>query len=64
MEAVVRRFASFAEAEEADREFYRSLTPEQRMAMLLEMLEFAWPGEDGAPPRLERVYRIAEFPPR
>jgi hypothetical protein len=64
MEPVARIFASFEEAEEAEREFYGSLTPEQRSGMLLELLEFTWPETDGSPPRLERVSRIAEFPPR
>jgi len=64
VERVVQVFSSFEEAEEADREFYRSLTPAQRIAMLLELLELFRPDQDGAAPRLERVYRIAEFPPR
>ncbi len=64
MEPVATVFSSFEEAEEADREFYRSLTPEQRMEMLCELLEFTWPEEDGSAPRLERVYRVLEFPPR
>ena len=64
MELVARRFSSFEEAEKADREFYGSLTPEQRIQMLLELLELVWPDKNGSPPRLERVYRVAEFPPR
>ena len=64
MERVIKQYSSFDEAEQADFEFYRSLTPAQRIAMLLEMLEFVWPDKNGAPPRLERVYRFAEFPPR
>ena len=64
MEPLARKFSSFQEAEEADREFYRSLTPAQRIQMLLELLELVWPDKDGSPPRLERVYRVAEFPPR
>lgn len=63
MVPVVQTFSSFEEAEEADLEFYRSLTPVQRIEMFLQMLEFVWPG-DGASTRLERVYRIVEFPPR
>lgn len=55
MEKRVRKFKTFAEAEAADREFYRSLTPDQRLEILLELVS----QEDGdAPPRLERVYRI------
>ena len=61
MKKVVRTFRSFEEAEEADREFYRSLTPEQRMEILLELIER---GTSGAPSRLERVYRVVKRPPR
>src|SRR5438309_6522351 len=31
VEKIARKFRSFAEAEAAEKEFYRSLTPEQRM---------------------------------
>jgi uncharacterized protein YdeI (YjbR/CyaY-like superfamily) len=41
------------EAEEADNACYRSLTPEQRLDILLELTK-----PDEAQPRLERVYRI------
>jgi hypothetical protein len=34
----VRVFPSFQEAEDADRAFYRSLTPEQRLDILLQLI--------------------------
>jgi hypothetical protein len=53
---------SFEESDQADREYYRSLTPQQRLAILLE-LNRQWAGKtDGTPDRLERVYRIIKFP--
>ena len=55
MEKPVAVFSSFAEAEKADREFYRKLSGEQRLAILLELTKHA------TQRRLERVYRITEF---
>ena len=52
----VRKFRSFREAEEADRAFYRSLTGEQRLDILLELI-----ARHGPIKRLERVYRIVEL---
>ncbi len=39
MEKVVQKFNSFEEAEAADRAFYKSLSPEERMQILLELIE-------------------------
>ena len=60
MEKVVRIFRSHQEADEADREYFRSLTPQQRLDIFLEVL---WRGRnsDEAGERLERVYRIVEL---
>ena len=53
---------SFAEAERADKEYYRSLSPKERLAILLE-LNRRWPIRDDAETseRLARVYRIAKL---
>jgi hypothetical protein len=59
----VARIVTFEEAEQLDREFYLSLTPEQRMEMMLELLDYAGPDDNGAAPRLERVYRVVEQTP-
>ncbi|GAA5482545.1 hypothetical protein [Haloferula sargassicola] len=56
MEKVVVIHRSHWEAEEADNAYYRSLTPEQRLDILLELTR-----PDEAQPRLERVYRIVEL---
>ena len=58
MEKVVRKFRTFEDAERADREYYASLTPDERMAILLELVQ----REHGdASKGLERVYRVVEL---
>ena len=52
------RFRSFAEADKADREFYRKLSGNERLQILLELLNPA-PEQ-----RLERVSRIVKLRPR
>ncbi len=61
MGKVVRVFASHEEADQADDEYFRNLTPQQRLDIFLEIL---WRGRkhDEAAERLERVYRIVELP--
>lgn len=60
MEKVVRKFASFQEAEQADRDYYRSLTPEERLEIAFELWwRYYCPGEQN-PPRLERVCRVIQ----
>ena len=60
MEKVVRIFHSHQEADEADLEYFRNLTPQQRLDIFLEVL---WRGRNGdeAAERLERVYRVVEL---
>lgn len=58
MEKVVRTFNSHSEAEKAEREYYRSLTPEERLNILLELVE---QGNRDAPKGFERVYRIVDL---
>jgi hypothetical protein len=52
MEKKARRFANFAEAERADREFYKKLTGNERLQILVELSKHV-PEQ-----RLERVSRI------
>jgi hypothetical protein len=56
VEEVVRKFRSFAEADKANREFYQSLTPEQRLDILGELIASANPDITGW--RIERVCRV------
>jgi hypothetical protein len=60
MEPVVRKFKSFEEADEADATYYRSLTPKERLDILLELVRRMQP-RDEAERRLKRVYRIIEL---
>ena len=61
MRDVLRVFSSFREAEEADRALYASLSPQERLDMLLDLVarQRASMGEDAQ--RLERVYRVVEL---
>ena len=51
-------FSSFAEAEEADRQFYRSLTPDQRLAYLILIRDQYRPYSDELTEGFKRVYKI------
>lgn len=53
-----RKFDSFEAADKADRDYYRSLTPEQRVEILLELVESY---TNASAKRLERVYRIGKL---
>ena len=59
MEQVIRKFATFEEAEEADRAFYRSLTPAERLSIMLDLIYLE--GGDAASAGFERVYRIVKL---
>ena len=60
MDKVVRVFDSHQAADDADDEYFRGLTPQQRLDIFLEVL---WRGRnhDEAAERLERVYRIVKL---
>jgi hypothetical protein len=59
MELVAQKFSSQAASDQADREFYRSLTPEQRLDILLDLIAAAQKTEDDQ--KLARVYRIVKL---
>ena len=62
---VVRKFSSFAEADAYEDEYYASLTPQERLDILLELNSMLWdPNADDATTGLKRIYRIVEFKPR
>jgi hypothetical protein len=56
-----RIFPNHDAADEATRQYYRGLTPEQRLDILLELLSRARPEEDATRQRLAPVYRIVEL---
>jgi len=61
MQKVKRVFRSFAEADKADREFYKSLSPSQRLDILLTLItqnKSNKPDEAGT--GLKRVYRVTK----
>ena len=61
MEKVLKVFSGFEEADHSDDEYYASLTPQQRVDILLDMIAAYREslGETGE--RLERVYRVIEL---
>jgi len=61
IERIVQKFSSHEEAERAEREYYDSLSPEQRVEILLELMNRARDLNDPASQRLERVYRIVKL---
>jgi hypothetical protein len=58
VEKAAKKFRSFAEAEKADRDFYKTLTGNERLRILAELLNH------GPEQRLERVSRITQLPRR
>ncbi len=62
MEKVGRIFRSFEEAEEADRLFYASLTPQERIKIFLNLLELrTLIPQNGAAQGLERTARVSKL---
>ena len=59
MDKTVRKFKTFEEADQAEREYYRSLSPEERLRILLELVQQA---NDDTSKGFERVYRIVKLP--
>jgi hypothetical protein len=58
VEKTAKKFRTFAEAEKADRDFYKKLTGNERLQILLKLLNH------DPEQRLERVSRIVKFPRR
>ncbi len=52
-------FSSFAEADDADRKFWHSKTPEERLTALELMRQSAYGYENPDTERLQRVFEIA-----
>ncbi len=58
MQKIAKKFRSFAEADKADRDFYKKLTGNERLQIQVELLNHA-PEQ-----RLERISRITKLPRR
>ncbi|HEX7185149.1 MAG TPA: hypothetical protein VF756_25205 [Thermoanaerobaculia bacterium] len=61
MERIVQVFDRHADAEAADRAFYASLSPQERLNMLLDLMERHRGGIGEAAERFERVYRLTSL---
>ncbi len=61
VEKVVRKFRTLEEADQADREYYRRMSPEQRLEILLHLLDHPLKQGDGSSERFPRVYRVAQL---
>ena len=59
MQKVVHTFHSFAESEEANKQYHLSLSPKQRMEILMELIARGQTNETKQ--RFERVYRIVKL---
>jgi hypothetical protein len=64
VERVGQMFGSFEDAETADDQFYADLTPEERLDILLELVDQHRSALGEAASRLERVHRIIELSQR
>jgi hypothetical protein len=51
----VAKFSSFEEAGEADRAYYRSLAPRERLELVSQIRALYHGSDDASAPRLERV---------
>jgi len=61
MEKVLKVFSSFEEADGADDEYYASLSPHERVDLLLDMIAAYRESLGEAGQRFERVYRVVEL---
>lgn len=61
MEPVVSKFRTYREAEEATLEYYRRLSPTERLEVLFQLRAFNAKENDAPSERLVLVYRIAQL---
>lgn len=61
MQKVVQKFSNFDAADQSDIEYLRSLTGEQRLEMLLELISVN-NADDATIQRSARVYPLAQSP--
>lgn len=59
MKKTGEKFASLEEADEAEHQYYRNLTPDARVEILLELVARYWSGADGTSEGFEKVFRLA-----
>jgi len=56
----IRKFKSFAEAEAADHEYYRNLSPHQRMEIFFELLKYGPEPDERIPAGHARIHRVTK----
>ena len=61
MKPVFAKLRTFHEAEAATREYYRRLSPAERLEILFQLRATAHKESDATSGRLARVYRIAKL---
>ncbi len=61
MKLVVDKFRTFREADAATRDYYRRLSPAERLEILFQLRAMAHKETDATSGRLARVYRIAQL---
>ena len=61
MKRVIQKFRTFQEADDATREYYRRLSPEERLEILFQLRAMAHKETDAPSGGLARVYRIAQL---
>ncbi|MGA3325377.1 MAG: hypothetical protein ABSF45_12965 [Terriglobia bacterium] len=61
MKPVVAKFRTFREAEAATRDYYRRLSPAERLEILFQLRAMAPKESDATSGGLARVYRIAQL---
>ncbi|NMC63815.1 MAG: hypothetical protein GYA55_11685 [SAR324 cluster bacterium] len=59
MDKLVRKFTSFSEEEKAELEYYRSLSIQDRVRILISLIGITRP-EDGIIERSVRIYPLAQ----
>jgi hypothetical protein len=61
MEKEIRSFGSMADADDADVAYYASLTPEERLELLLELIARYSEAQGEAAKGFARVHRVIEL---
>ena len=61
MDSRVARFSSHEDAKKAEREYYRRRTPDQRLEILLELIDRHRKATGTSSDRMEKVYRIKKL---
>ena len=61
MQRIVQRFASHAEADLAERRYYASLPPQERVDLLLDLIRRYRESQGESAQRFERVHRVVEL---